>query len=819
MFKDKSLSLLFFGSLSLGLGLCALALLWSASGPLSLAAPAATTWYVDATSGDNGNNCLSLATACLTISAAVDKAADGDIIQIAAGTYNEHDIEIFKQLTLNGAGIDSTIIDAGAAGRVFRTGSTVVISGLRMQNGQTGSGDLFTEGGGGVLTSGSLTLQNVALVDNHAIGLGGAIFNIGTLVLENTQVLSNTAEGDGGGIYNYIAGVITVTQSTLAYNTATGFYGGGIYAGGLALRVEDSTVADNSAGSFGGGITVIMNGPTVLDGVTLSGNQAASGAGLFSQQGTITATNTTVSGNNASNNYGGIYVSGAEVSLFLQNSTLAYNTRTNTAGNGFNGLMTGSDAVASLVNTILAYNQENNCSSFSPPTSLGHNLADDFTCGLTQSGDQPGVDPLLGTLADNGGPSTGFGVSTQPNGSGQAVQTHALLAGSPATDAGDDAQCPLTDARGIARPYDGDGDAVAVCDIGAVEAQHQLSIADNTVTEGDSGSVTAVFTVTLAPTSTTTVEVDYATVDETAAGGVDYTPVSDTLTFNPGEIKKVISVSVTGDTDDELNETFRVQLSAPVSADLVDGDATGAIVDDDGLPALSIADQTALEGNTGASAMQFEVTLSPPSASVVTVDYAAANGTASAGSDYTAAGGTLTFDPGDTSQTVSINALGDVVDEADSEDFTLQLSNPANAALADGQALGVILDDDTARISMGLGPQVIEGNSGATLATFDVTLSIPTAFTVTVDYATSDGYLSAIAGEDYLTATGRLTFAPGQTLQHIHVTVYGDVLDEPDEIFWLTLSNPDPLAFNANASSATILNDDGFAVFLPLVLR
>ncbi len=803
MFTRKRLVSPLIAIVLLAGGLLISAWFWPKGGPVSLAAPAATTWYVNADTGNDGFDCLSPGTACETIGAAVGKASDGDTIQIAAGTYYEHDIEIYTQLTLNGAGVDSTIIDAGAAGRVFRTGSTVVISGVRMQNGQTSSGDLFTEGGGAVLTSGSLTLQNAALVDNHAVGLGGAIFNIGTLVLENTQVLSNTAGGDAGGIYNYTAGVITITQSTLAHNTAVGFYGGGIYAGGLALRVEDSTLADNSAGSFGGGITVIMNGATVLDRVTLSGNQAASGAALFSQQGAITVTNTTVSGNNATNNYGGIYVSGSETSLFLQNSTIAYNTRTNTAGNGFNGLMTGSDAVASLVNTLLAYNQEDNCSSFSPPTSLGHNLSDDFTCGLTQSGDQPGVDPLLGDLADN----SGF------------VQTHALLPGSPAIDAGDDAQCPLTDARGIARPYDGDGDAVADCDIGAVEAQHQLNIADSTVTEGDSGSVTAVFTVTLAPTSTTTVEVDYATVDETATGGVDYTPVSDTLTFNPGETEKLISVSVTGDTDDELNETFRVQLSAPVSADLVDGDALGAIVDDDGLPALYIADQSVLEGNTGATAMQFQVTLSPASASVVTVDYATVNGTASAGGDYTAVVGTLTFDPGETSQTVSINALGDVVDEADSEDFTVQLSNPSNAALADGEALGAILDDDTARISMGFGPQVNEGNSGATLATFDVTLSIPTAFTVTVDYATSDGYLSAIAGEDYLTATGTLTFAPGQTLQHIHVTVYGDVLDEPDEIFWLTLSNPDPLAFNANASSATILNDDDFAVFLPLVLR
>lgn len=623
--------------------------------------------------------------------------------------------------------------------------------------------------------------------------------------MENTEVLSNTADGDGGGIYNYTAGVITITQSTLAHNTSGGIYGGAIYAGGLALSIEDTTVADNSAGSFGGGVAILMSGATVLDRVTLSGNQAASGAGLFSQQGTITATNTTVSGNNATNNHGGIYVTGPDTSLFLQNSTIAYNTRTNTAGNGFNGVMTGNSAVASLLNTVLAYNQEKNCASTSPPTSLGHNMSSDFTCGLSQTGDQQGVDPLLGPLADNGG----------------FVLTHALLPNSPAIDAGDDAQCPPLDARGIIRPYDGDGDSLATCDIGAVEARRQLSIADSTVAEGDSGTVTAVFTVTLAPTSTLTVQVDYATADDTATGGVDYTPVSGTLTFAPGETEKIISVAVIGDTSDELDETFEVLLSAPVNADLLDAQATGLIVDDDGLPALSIADQTVLEGNTGATSMQFDVTLSPASASVVTVDYATVSGTASAGDDYTAVADTLTFNPGEISKVITVDVLGDSVDEGNSEAFTLQLSNPANAALADGEALGTILDDDTARLSIGVGPQVLEGGAGATPAVFDVTLSAPAAFTVTVDYATSDGYGDggAVAGQDYLAISGTLSIAPGQTVQPITVTVYGDVISETDEIFWLNLSNSDPVAMDASASMATILNDDAFAVFLPLVLR
>ncbi len=141
-----------------------LALLWVAGTSISQAAPAATTWYVDAATGDDNDDCLTPGTACATIGAAVGKAASGDTVEIAAGTYNEHDIEVYDELTLNGAGMENTIVDAGAAGRVFRVGSTVVISNLRLQNGQTSAGDIFDEGGGAVLTTGSahLTLQSFA---------------------------------------------------------------------------------------------------------------------------------------------------------------------------------------------------------------------------------------------------------------------------------------------------------------------------------------------------------------------------------------------------------------------------------------------------------------------------------------------------------------------------------------------------------------------------------------------------------------------------------------------------------------------------------
>jgi len=178
-----------------------------------------------------------------------------------------------------------------------------------------------------------------------------------------------------------------------------------------------------------------------------------------------------------------------------------------------------------------------------------------------------------------------------------------------------------------------------------LDNQGQATISDNdpaptrsindlaSISEGDSGTSVANLVVTLSTASGHVVTVDYATADGTANSGSDYLASSGTLTFNPGELTKNVPVTIIGDTTFESNETFFVNLTAPVNATISDGQGQGTITNDDPAPPtpnLTINDATLAEGDTGTSTMDFTVSLSISSATTVTVDYATADGSATA---------------------------------------------------------------------------------------------------------------------------------------------------------------------------------------------
>jgi hypothetical protein len=181
--------------------------------------------------------------------------------------------------------------------------------------------------------------------------------------------------------------------------------------------------------------------------------------------------------------------------------------------------------------------------------------------------------------------------------------------------------------------------------------------------------------------------------------------------------------------------------------------------------------------------------LTEPHGNSVMVDYATADGTANAGSDYDAVSGRLTFTKNEMSKTIFVPIRGDRIVEGD-ESFSVRLSDPKGAKIADGTGIVTIVDDEP-RVSIG-DARTLEGNSGTTSMVFTVRLSAACDAPVTVNYATADG--SAIADIDYTAASGTLTFAPNQTIQTITVEVNGDRVPEPDKAFFVNVSTPNSFA-------------------------
>jgi hypothetical protein len=239
------------------------------------------------------------------------------------------------------------------------------------------------------------------------------------------------------------------------------------------------------------------------------------------------------------------------------------------------------------------------------------------------------------------------------------------------------------------------------------EALPTLSIDDVTVAEGNAGAVNATFTITLKPSSLLPVTVNFATADGSATAPDDYLAVSGGRTFAPGQTTKKVAVTVNGDLLDEANnDTFFVNLSAPTNATLEDAQGRGRITDDDPLPTVSIGNVTVPEGDSGTVAATFTLSLSAPSGRQVTVDYATADGTAHAPGDYVAVPSTArTFTAGQTTRTITVLVNGDLLFEP-SETLFVNLSTPVNAAIADGQGLGTISDDDLAPPPPDLSPRI-----------------------------------------------------------------------------------------------------------------
>jgi hypothetical protein len=368
-----------------------------------------------------------------------------------------------------------------------------------------------------------------------------------------------------------------------------------------------------------------------------------------------------------------------------------------------------------------------------------------------------------------------------------------------------------------------------------------VGITDNdaapTISFGDAGAVAegtnSTFTATLSAASERTITATINTSDgvtNTATANTDYTPtVSGTLTFVPLDTSEDFTVATTDDALDEVSpETFTATLSAPVHA-TISGPASrvGSINDNDTAPTVTLAPNPdpIVEGSTGASTNKsFDVTLSAASGQPVTVHWAATGDTATAGADFTAASGDVTFNPGDPlTKSFTVAVFGDVVDEP-TENFNLTLSN-SGGTVGGGGALTTnsipITDDDATPTYSVADVSQAEGNVDGT-ATFVVTLNRPSSSAATFDVAIVDGTLTDVGAgagsNDYDAPSTTVTIpatTPGGTSSlssNIVVVTHGDVIYEGNETATLTVTRGGAGAANSaggpDVSTLTLINDD-----------
>ncbi len=339
-------------------------------------------------------------------------------------------------------------------------------------------------------------------------------------------------------------------------------------------------------------------------------------------------------------------------------------------------------------------------------------------------------------------------------------------------------------------------------------------VSNPSVAEGDSGSVDAVFTVSLLPPRLEGCGIEsfrYATVDVTATAGIDYGATSGAFTLDGCDPDTPIDIPVPvfGDVVDEgVSETFLFRVTYVETGTEFDG--TGTIVDDDAAT-ISIADSFLTEGDNGTRDMVFTVSMTSPFDLDVPIDFATADGTATAPADYRATSGRIILASGATSVDIVIPVEGELLVEAD-ETFAVDIAlGPGGPfpPIVDAQGIGTIVDDDSVEVSIA-DTTVVEGDSGTTDALFTVSLSGLSAESVFVDYRTSNG--TGKAASDYRATSGRISIAPGDSSATISVPVFGDLEPEGDESFFVDLSGAVGASLARTRGVATIVDDDGGSI-------
>jgi hypothetical protein len=462
------------------------------------------------------------------------------------------------------------------------------------------------------------------------------------VVIPNSTTYGGLYAGYGGGIAVDNQINLNVTRTTISGNTG-GYTGGGIAAQGYSVAtINNSTIVNNKALYDGGGISLETSvghiTDTTISGNSLTGVNADTGAGI-----SVTA-----------NYYASLQASD------MSNSIVAGNTTTAPAN-----VYYGTD--------IYVYSESKNVALTVSFTDVGN---PGTTPQWTDGGGNIFVDPLLGPLQDNGGPTQG---------NGGTFPTLTELPGPPVIDKGSNALVVgATDQRGFQRIQG------AAVDMGAVETPADvISFSSPTYTVNENGT-TATITVTRTGAGNGAVTVNYATSNGTATAGADYTPATGTLTWLDGDTTpKTFSIPIIDDTLIEGNETVNLTLSSPTGGSLGTSAAVLTIVD---VEAGIVTTNPAVTVNEAAGTVTITLNRTNGSTGPITVNFSTANGTATSPADFTATSGSVTFADGDTApKTITIPIILDGTIEAP-ETFTLNLSSATPGAVATPVVTVTIID-------------------------------------------------------------------------------------------------------------------------------
>ncbi len=793
-----------------------------------------TTCYVDATTGHDSFGGDAPTSAKKTIQAGVNQVSVNGTVIVAAGVYTESLVINKDGVTLQGAGAGTdpaqhTIITRPTGntnpGISLPTAGTtdVTITNLRVQNFANGGICSIGANNNGFHVEG-VQVANTTFGVNC---LGGIYMNgpVNGVTITNNELIGNTSRGIV--IWNGFKQNITITHNIVTGNNCCGIELQDGTASGVLI--SDNTVSGNADSGIAAVGLTSGAGPNVIANNTLTNNgrfgieiKLPNGTGLEEGDGSIVVRNNTVqrtlpiteTNPTEERDLGGIVVirrgwvaSSGNVDIptgvVVKDNTVSGYVQSNPASvsDGFGIVIEGTNMLAygNIVsgNDVGIQAQQGHLPYTANTNTDGNQLdLDDDHFGR---GNSPIVEAVVNrnALVGNGIGFRTAGVATAVDGT---CNWWGALSGpgSVGPGTGDPVSVNVT-----FNPWLGSSDLAGPCATPTVGFAAASAIVAENVAGG-----TLNLPVALSEPAGQIITVTYAAISGTATVS-DYTLVGGNLVFNPGETSKLIAVGIVNDLLDEIDESFTVTLSSPIYATLaVTSSVVVTITDDDPMPQVqfSAANYTVPEPAVDSST-NVTVTLSAASSLPITASYTISAGTATDGSDFTASNGVLTFAPGSVTQTIAIPILSDLLDEID-ETINLALGTTSATVLpgAITTATLTILDDDappTVQFSQAE-TAVGEADSQVTLT---VTLSSPSGKTISVDATVVAG--TATAGVDY-TGVGEVqVFAPGETSQTLQFTIINDNLDETDETFAVTLSNPINTVLGTPISNTvTIVDND-----------